>query len=113
MSTYEVTLGPAAKRAVLGLRTESDANGLADALRQELADGPNADKQYEFNVADKTYTATPLSFDGYTAVHRPMARGELRRLGREERRRVADRGFYVLDILRAESGYLRRLPSPI
>jgi hypothetical protein len=111
---YEVTLGPAAIRVILGLR---DRKELADALRTELLDGPNASKELRFDLdaiaqADphapsRVYTATPLCFDGYTALHRPMTRGELSRLGREQGRQVADRGFYVLDILSAESGFTR------
>ena len=110
MAGYEVVLGLAAKRAVLGLRTEKDREGLADALRQELANGPNADKEYRFDsVGDegKIYTATPLSFNGFTAVHRRMASAELRRLRRELGHPVS-RGFFVLDILPPESGVNRR-----
>jgi hypothetical protein len=112
MTDYEVVLAPAARRALENL-DEADAIGLASALQQELANGPNASKEYSFPASDKTYTATPLSFAGYTAIHRPMIREELARLGREQRRRTAESGFYVLDILRAESGYLRRMPSAI
>jgi hypothetical protein len=112
MVGYEVVLGPAAKRAVLGLQTEKDREGLADALRQELAAGPNADKEYQFDsVCDegRIYTATPLSFNGFTSVHRAMAPAELRRLRRELGHPVS-RGFYVLDILPPESGVNRRRP---
>jgi hypothetical protein len=112
---YEVTLGPAAIRVVLGLR---DRKELADALRTELVNGPNADKELSFDSdgnaqtdpdmpSGLAYTATPLSFDGYTALHRPMTPAELARLRREQGRPVADRGFYVLDILSAESGFTR------
>lgn len=110
MAGYEVVLGPAAKRAVLSLRIEKDQEGLADALRQELHDGPNADKEYRFDsIGDdgRIYTATPLSFDGYTAVHRRMDPAELKRLRRELNHPVSQ-GFYVLDILPAESGVNRR-----
>ena len=112
---YEVTLGPAAIRVVLGMR---DRKELADALRTELVDGPNADKELSFDSdgnaqtdpglpSGMVYTATPLSFDGYTALHRPMNGNELARLSREQGRPVSERGFYVFDILSAESGFMR------
>lgn len=117
-ATYEVTLGPSAIRVVLGLPSLQDRKELADALRTELVDGPNADKELRFDSDGNAqtdprvpsrvvYTATPLSFDAYTALHRPMTGGELSRLRREKGRPVAGRGFYVLDILSAESGFTR------
>ena len=120
MPLYEVTLGPAAIRVVLGLK---DRKELADALRTELVNGPNADKEVRFDsdfnaqtnprvLSGVVYTATPLSFDAYTALHRPMTPAELARLSREQGRPVADRGFYVLDILSAESGFASR-PRPL
>jgi len=118
--SYEVVLGPAAKRAVLSMRFAKDRDRLADALRVELAGGPNAGKEYEFDpyeggrdYADRAapafavYTATPLSFDGYIAIHRPMSKEELQRLRREQGY-AARRGFYVLDILPVDSGFTRR-----
>jgi hypothetical protein len=118
--SYEVVLGPAAKRAVLGLPLAKDRDRLADALRVELSDGPNADKEYQFDPYDggrdyidrsasvqTVYTATPLSFDGYIAIHRPMVKEELQQLRREQSH-AARRGFYVLDILPADSGFTRR-----
>jgi hypothetical protein len=114
-ATYEVTLGPAAIRVVLGLR---DRKELADALQSELVDGPNADKELRFDAdgnaqmrphvpSGLVYTATPLGFDGYTAFHRRMTDAELRRLSQEQDRPVAAIGFYVVDILAAESGFTR------
>jgi len=100
-----------------------DPKELAESLSTELVDGPNAGKEVRFDgnaqvcmgpaaPAGVIYTATPLSFDGYTALCRPMTRTELRRLESEQGRRVADRGFYVLDILPAESAFIRR-PRPL
>ena len=113
--SYEVTLGPAAIRVVLPLDLQ-DQKDLADALWEELANGPNADKEYKFNLEETRkpyvdpaapdlveYTATPLSFGGYIAVHRPMTKDELKRL-RKEQGHSASRGFYVLDILTGDSG---------
>jgi hypothetical protein len=121
-TTYEVILGPAANRTVLGMRDSNDRKELADALRLELVGGPNAGKEYRFDSAGNArpgvdpgrpaggiYTATPLSFGGYTAVHRPMTSGELKRLRQEQHHRPAARqGFYVLDIVSPESAFARR-----
>jgi hypothetical protein len=120
-ATYEVTLGPAAVRAMRSLRDPHDQKELADALRTELADGPNAGKEVRCDCYGNVqaavepctlrgviYTATPLSFNAYTAFHRPMTTGELRRLMREQRRPAAERGFHVIDILAAEAGFSRR-----
>jgi hypothetical protein len=118
MSRYEVVLGPAAIRTVLSL-LEPARKELADALRTELLDGPNADKEVRFDgdmrVCDQTcgpddvvYTGTPLSFDAYIALHRPMTREELQRLRREQgRRRVAAQGFFVPDILHPATAFTR------
>jgi hypothetical protein len=122
--TYEVTLAPAAERFVLALRWPKDRADLADALRQELAgDGPNSDKEFRFDSygnavtsADPdgaVYTATPLSFKGCTAIHRPMTRAELQRLRRELGHSVARTGVHVFDILRPDSGFSRRPGEPI
>jgi len=121
---YEVTLGPAAQ-AVLSLPDPSDRKELADALRTELVNGPNADKELELTAGeigltemgmgmpdDTVYRATPLSFGGYTAIHRPMTEEELKRLQGEQGRPVAADGFYVADILLAESAFSRR-PRPL
>ena len=119
----EITLGPAAIRVLLGFSDQSSRKGLASALRTELVDGPNADKEIRFdsNITSQVYanprtpvgmvyTATPLSFEGYTAIHRRMNREELRRLRREQGRSVGSHGFYVVDILPAESAFTRAGP---
>lgn len=121
-SAYEVVLGPAAIRVIIGLPDPCDRKDLAAALRTELMNGPNVDKEYKFDTAVQAvygrrrslgrviYTATPLSFDGYTAVYRRMTREELRRLHREKDPRTGSSGFYVIDILPAESAFSRTLP---
>lgn len=114
--SYEMTLGPAAIRAVLSLRLWQDRKDLAEALRTELANGPNADKEYKFDLYETrkpyvdpaapdppVYTATPLSFGAYIAIHRPMSKEELKRL-RKQQGHSASRGFYMLDILTGDSG---------
>ena len=118
MSTrYEVVLGPAAIRIFLGL-PEPDRKELAEAMRTELLAGPNAGKEARFDAdmracdstcgpGDVAYRATPLSLHAYVAVHRPMTRGELRRLRREQGHRVAEQGFYVLDILHPATAFTR------
>jgi hypothetical protein len=55
------------------------------------------------------YTATALSYGGYTAVHRPMDRKELTRCQREHGQ-AASQGFYVFDILSAAAAFLRSGP---
>jgi hypothetical protein len=118
---YEVILGPAAIRIVLGLRDPDDRKELAYALRTELTGGPNADKELRFdsdgNAPDyvvpglpsgHVYTAIPLSFNGYTALYRRLTEGELRRLRREQGRPVSRfGGFYVFDLLSAGSAFGR------
>jgi hypothetical protein len=115
---YEITLGPPAIRTVVSLPAPADRKELAAALRTELIDGPNAHNELRFDEALRVYpdrgagpgkavyTATPLSFAGYTAVHRRLAREELRRL-REQGRPTASQGVYVIDILPAESAFTR------
>ena len=83
---YEVALGPAAIRARDGLFDPADWDDLEYALRTELVDGPNADKESSFDregqpvsehsadSGDVVYTATPLSFQAYTAVHRGLSK---------------------------------------
>jgi hypothetical protein len=95
---------------------------LADALRTELINGPNAHNEYTFDSDVRAYSdrgagpgkavymATPLSFAGYTAVHRCLAREELRRLRREQGPSTAAQGLYVIDILPAESAFIRAAP---
>ena len=107
MSTrYEVTMGPAATRAVLSL-PHADRKGLADALRTELLNGPNADKVVSFDAADRVYSSIPLTFDAYVAVYRSLTQDELRKLGRQERRRAAATGFYILEILDPGTAFRR------
>jgi hypothetical protein len=119
---YEVVLGPAAIRTILGLPEPGERKQLAAALRIELSNGPNARYEYTFesdrrSYSDRgagpqpvTYKAIPLSFAAYTAVYRPLTADELRRLKQEQGRSVARRGFYVADILPAESAFTRTVP---
>jgi hypothetical protein len=114
MSTkYEVMPGPAAIRTILGL-SDPERKELADALRTELLDGPNADKEARFDgdmracgPDDVVYTGTPLSFGAYVAIHRRMTKEELKRLRKDQGRKVAGRGFYVLDILPPGTAFTR------
>jgi hypothetical protein len=122
---YEVVLGPAAIRAIVGLADPGDRKELAAALRTELMNGPNARSEFRFDSdvqafpgraaggARVVYTATPLSFDGYTAVHRGLSRQELRRLRQEKRQSTANQGVYVIDILPAESAFSRTIPRSV
>jgi len=113
---YEVVLGPAALRVVMVLRG-ADREELANALRTELWDGPNAaneiqlrfdsDEIFEPGVPGGVYTVTPLSFNGYSAIHRAMEHHELTRLGQERGRTANGHGCYVIDILAAESAFRR------
>jgi hypothetical protein len=97
----------------------ADRKELAAALRTELIDGPNAHNELRFDDALRAYTdrsrapytATPLSFAGYTAVHRRLTRKELKRLRREQGRPTTDQGVYVIDILRAESAFTHTVPG--
>jgi hypothetical protein len=118
---YVVMLGPAALRAIGGLRW-SDRAELRTALRTELIDGPNAACEFSImvsseiqegrsNGADRVYTATPLSFRGYTAIHRCMTSGELDRLAAEQDRSAPELGRLVADILPAESAFTRLRPA--
>lgn len=119
-AVYEVTLGPAAIRMIM---RSPDPAELSRALSAELMDGPNAAAEVRYDgdaevcsqsrkPSGAIYTATPLSYNGYTALHRPMTGAELTRLTRERGRRVADSGFYVLDLLPAEAAFIRR-PRPL
>lgn len=116
---YEVVLGPPAERLINSLQRRL-RNELVDALLTELADGPNRDKELKFDgsvqvcigpesVTSMLYTATPLSVSGYTALHRPLTKKELKKLGTGGGRSTADLGFYVVEILPAESAFTRRL----
>jgi hypothetical protein len=112
---YEVTLGPAAIRTVQCMSKE-DRGDLAEALRTELLNGPNASREFRFDsdvpaytpgANGTVYTATPLSFGAYTAVHRPLTGDEINRLRREQGRSAVGQGFYVIDILSVESAFGR------
>jgi hypothetical protein len=113
---YEVVLAPAAKRLV---RSLEDRQELARCLATELAEGPNSGVEVTFDCevqvcnapdvpGDTIYTATPLSFKAYTALHRPLTSDELKQLAENKDSVVAERGFYVLDILPAESAFFMR-----
>lgn len=114
---YEVVLAPAAIRTLLSLPEPGDRKELAAALRTELLDGPNASSEFRFDShvsaysdhragqGKLVYTATPLSFGGYTVVHRQMTTEELKRLREEQGRSTARSGVYVIDILSAESAF--------
>lgn len=120
---YEVVLGPAAIRVVLSLPDPVIRGRLADALEAELVNGPNAHNEFNFDDASYSdrgtdpgkvvYTATPLSFAGYTAVHRRLTGEELERLHQEQDRPTAALGVYVFDILRAGSAFSRTVPRII
>ena len=109
-ATYEVVLGPEAIRAVRDL-PYLDRRKLGRALRSELVDGPNAASEYMFDYGKAQYTATPLSFKAYTAIHRPLTGGELARLSQEQGRPAHGRGFYVIEIRSGVSAFTRRLPG--
>jgi hypothetical protein len=118
---YVVKLAPAAERIIRALDPH-DQQGLDRVLAEELADGPNADKEIRFDSDGGAYvyagnddadggvgyTATPLSFKAYTAIHRPMTEAELSRVSWEQGDPAAERGFYVFEILPAESAFTRR-----
>jgi hypothetical protein len=109
-ATYEVVLGPEAIRVIRDL-PYPDRRKLGRALRSELVYGPNAASEYRFDYGKAQYTATPLSFKAHTAVHRPLTRGELARLSREQSRPVRDCGFYVVEIRAGVSAFTRRRPG--
>jgi len=115
--SYELVLGPAAIRTLLGLPGH-ERKELAASLREELVNGPNAHSEVKFDsdlralsedTTDKgpVYTATPLSFAAYIAVHRPLTKEELKRLRRERGSRTAHKGFFVMDILAASTAFTR------
>ncbi|MGH7490082.1 MAG: hypothetical protein ACREMY_31415, partial [bacterium] len=76
---------------------------LADSLKHELAPQRNARRKFQFEESGRVYTATPLSFAGYTAIHRPLSEEEITRLHKQQGESALDRGYYVLDILGTES----------
>ena len=119
--SYIVRLGPAADRIIRALEPY-DRDVLYQVLATELADGPNADKEIRFDSDGAAlvftdhddpdgqvyYTATPLSFKAYTAIHRPMTRDELTRAAQEDGHADIGLGFLVFEILAAESAFTRR-----
>ncbi len=116
------TLGPPAIRTIDSLLDASDREKLEDAVLTELINGPNASRECTFasdgrpcsdrpaNSGEVVYTATPLSFAGYTAIHRRMTDEELKRLEREQGGPAAAQGIYVIDILPTESAFTRSVP---
>jgi hypothetical protein len=109
-AAYEVVLGPEAIRVIRDL-PYPDRRKLGRAVRSELVDGPNAASEYRFDYGKAEYTATPLSFRAYTAVHRPLTCGELARLSREQGRPARGRGFHVIEIRSGVSAFTRRRPG--
>ena len=111
---YELVLAPAAVRALLSL-SDPARKELAAALGAELLNGPNARKEAFYDGELRAcrreravYTATPLSYAAFVAVHRPLSADELARLRREKRRRRASaQGFHVLDILHLTTAFTR------
>jgi hypothetical protein len=104
---YAVILGPSAIRTIRGLSAEEERKRLGDALRKELKGGLHEEKQFIFESDGVSYTATPLSFRGYTAIHRPMTKGEIDRLREDRTGKTAGNGFYVIDILSMEYAWVR------
>jgi hypothetical protein len=110
---YELVLAPAAVRALLSL-SDPARKELAAALGAELLNGPNARKEAFYDGELRAcrreravYTATPLSYAAFVAVHRPLSADELARLRREKGRRASDQGFHVLDILHLTTAFTR------
>lgn len=114
---YEIVLAPAAQRAVAGMPAAA-RKGVTAALEKELVDGPNAAVEVRFGSSmwaddeprpdDVVYTATPLSFGGHTAIHRPMTSAELSKRARQAGQGGERNGravFYVIDVLSAESAF--------
>jgi hypothetical protein len=99
-----VYLSPAAKAVVLSLAHQEDTDALADCMREELDNGPNASREHHIDVQGRQYTATPLSC-GYVVVHRPMNRLERERLSD----RLVAKAFFVLDILSPETAINPRI----
>jgi hypothetical protein len=112
---YVVTLAAAAVRLVRALSAPARYE-LVRALETELVGGPNAAFEVAFNYEvrgypGRSYTATPLSVRGYTAIHRQLTSDEIERLKREQDGETADRGFYVIDILSAVAAFTRSVPD--
>ncbi|MFC6161195.1 hypothetical protein [Kribbella jiaozuonensis] len=108
MTGYEVVLSPAAKLFVLELGSQVERTALADCLRLDLQlDGPNAQYAFEFTPWEggREYTAIPLHLGGIVAVFRPLSDAELDRLQHDQDRKLARSGYFVLSLLRPESGF--------
>ncbi|MDH6607325.1 hypothetical protein M2164_002960 [Streptomyces sp. SAI-208] len=93
--SYEYVLSPQAENAIADWEPEYRWN-LYDALSVELLNGPNEKSEWSFDHGGHTYTATPLSYLGITAVHRRMTAKE--RQAFELPRPV----FYVCDLISIE-----------
>jgi hypothetical protein len=117
--TYLMKLTPTAQEILRNLEPD-DQREIDRVLRRELMYGPNSDKESRFdgdgnfgayaepNSPDSgfRYTATLLSYKAYTAIHRPMTKDELRREAQAAGQATAH-GFYVFDILPADSAFER------
>jgi hypothetical protein len=105
---YEVVLGSEAIRAIRDLPRPSRRE-LRSALAKELVDGPNAHSEHEFDYGKARYLVTPLSFNAYLALHRPLTGEELARLSEQLGRMVAPHGFYVIAFCSAVPALVARL----
>jgi hypothetical protein len=95
-ATYEVVLGPEAIRQSRDLPDQHRLM-LAAALRKELgAAGPNSASKHKFDHGNAQYLAIPLSFNALVAIYRPLTDRELAQLSRQEGRRTAPCGFWVI-----------------
>jgi hypothetical protein len=111
---YDIVLAPAAQRAVASMPAKA-REGVSAALAAELVDGPNAAAEVRFGSSmwaddeprpdDVVYTATPLSFGGHTAIHRPLTPVELSRRAAQKNEVNGRTVFYVIDVLSAESAF--------
>ena len=67
---YEVVLGPTAIRVVLGLPDPADRKELADALRTQLLNGPNAHNELKFDEAVRIYSDRGAARVRFMRLHR-------------------------------------------
>lgn len=109
MAAYEVALGPIVKRFVLSASNDLRKH-LADCLRVELQNGPNAGAALPLAIDGVSYTALPLSCGGLVAIFRPLTREELSRLRRERGRKTSKHGFLIVDLLPPGSAVYVRAP---
>ena len=118
---YAVVLGPAAQR-VLKSVTQPVAEGICNSLLTELRKGPNSKLEIRFDSSiggdtlpgssgETVYTATPLNFGAFTALHRPLRAAEIERM-RGQHGGLEDSGYYVVDLLPPETAF-RRWPRPV